>query len=172
MILQVLEIAAVVAIALYLVQLQRKARARNAQTWETLVAKLRPEWSARELSDQFLWQEGLSATPEDAWQRMEGPKGLWVMYQNARVMLEMADFAAKRCEAVDRLLVETLHSDAMQIRACVLTALVQYAFRSASEGVRVNAYRAASIYTGMAARTTQLLQEHAAVMVPDFVAAM
>jgi hypothetical protein len=172
MFLQVLEIAAVVAIALYLVQLQRKARARNAQTWETLVAKLRPEWSARELSDQFLWQEGLSATPEDAWQRMEGPKGLWVMYQNARVMLEMADFAAKHCEAVDRLLVETLHSDAMQIRACVLTALAQYAFRSASEGVRVNAYRAASMYTGMAARTTQLLQEHAAVMVPDFVAAM
>jgi hypothetical protein len=172
MILQVLEIAAVVAIALYLVQWQRNVRARNAQTWETLVAKLRPEWSARELSNQFLWQEGLSATPEDAWQRMEGPKGLWVMYQNARVMLEMADFAAKHCEAVDRLLVETLHSDAMQIRICVLTALAQYAFRNASEGVRVNAYRAASMYTGMAARTTQLLQEHAAVMVPDFVAAM
>jgi hypothetical protein len=36
----------------------------------------------------------------------------------------------------------------------------------------VNAFRAASMYTGMAARTTQMLQEHAAVMVPDFVAAM
>jgi len=54
----------------------------------------------------------------------------------------------------------------------VLTALGQYAFRHASEGVRVNAFRAASIYTGMAARMTQLLQENAAVMVPDFVAAM
>jgi hypothetical protein len=60
----------------------------------------------------------------------------------------------------------------MQIRVCVLAALTQYAFRHASEGVRVNAFRAASIYTGMAARMTQLLQEHAAVMVPDFVAAM
>ncbi len=145
---------------------------RNAQTWEALVARLRHEWSARELSDHFLWQEGLSATPEDAWQRMEGPKGLWVMYQNAQVMQQMADFAAKHCDGVDRLLIETLHSDAMQIRLCVLTALVQYGFRHASEGVRVNAYRAASMYTGMAARTTQLLQEHAAVMVPDFVAAM
>jgi hypothetical protein len=114
----------------------------------------------------------LSATPEDAWQRMEGPKGLWVMYQNARVMQEMAGFAAKNCEGVDRLLIETLYSDAMQIRVCVLTALGQYAFRHASEGVRVNAFRAASIYTGMAARMTQLLQENAAVMVPDFVAAM
>jgi hypothetical protein len=124
------------------------------------------------LSDHFLWKEGLSATPEDAWQRMEGPKGLWVMYQNARVMMEMADFAAKNSNNVDRLLLETLRSDAMQIRVCVLMALAQYAFTQASEGVRINAYRAAEMYTGMAARMTQLLQDQAAVIVPDFVAAM
>jgi hypothetical protein len=172
MVLLVLQVAAVVAIALILIKWRTSVQRRNAQTWDTLLARLRPEWSARELSDHFLWQEGLSATPEDAWQRMEGPKGLWVIYQNARVMQEMADFAAKHCDTIDRLLVETLHSDAMQIRGCVLAALGQYAFRHASEGVRVNAFRAASIYTGMAARMTQLLQEHAAVMVPDFVAAM
>ena len=172
MILQVLQISIVVAIALFLVQWQKNARQRKSQSWESMLARLRPEWSARELSDHFLWQEGLSATPEDAWQRMEGPKGLWVMYQNAQVMLQMADFAAKHCDGVDRLLIETLHSDAMQIRVCVMTALAQYAFTKASEGVRVNAFRAASMYTGMAARMTQLLQEHAAVMVPDFVAAM
>ena len=172
MIFTALQIAAVLAIAVYFVRWRRNVRRRNAQTWETLMARLRPEWSARELSDHFLWQEGLSATPEDAWQRMEGPKGLWVMYQNARVMQEMADFAARNCQGVDRLLIETLHSDAMQIRVCVFMALGQYAFTHASEGVRVNAYRAASMYTGMAARTTQLLQEYAAVMVPDFVAAM
>jgi RES domain-containing protein len=103
---------------------------------------------------------------------MEGPKGLWAMYQNARVMLEMADYAAKNSDEVDRLLLETLRSDAMQIRLCVLMALGQYAFSQASEGVRVNAFRAASMYTGMAARMTQLLQDHAAVIVPDFVAAM
>lgn len=172
MALLVLQIAAVVATALILVKWRTSVQRRNAQTWDTLLGRLRPEWSARELSDHFLWQEGLSATPEDAWHRMEGPKGLWVIYQNARVMQEMADFAAKHCDSVDRLLIETLHSDAMQIRVCVLAALAQYAFRHASEGVRVNAFRAASMYTGMAARMTQLLQEHAAVMVPDFVAAM
>ncbi len=172
MVLLVVQIAAVVAVAMVLLRWRKNAQRRGRQTWESLLARLRPEWSARELSDHFLWQEGLSATPEDAWQRMEGPKGLWVIYQNARVMQEMADFAAKNCDSVDRLLIETLHSDAMQIRFCVLLALAQYAFRHASEGVRVNAFRAASIYTGMAARMTQLLQEHAAVMVPDFVAAM
>lgn len=65
-----------------------------------------------------------------------------------------------------------MRSDAMQIRACVLMALAQYAFSQAGEGVRVNAFRAASMYTDMAARMTQLLQEHAAVMVPDFIGAM
>ena len=172
MALLVLQIVAVIAIAMVLLRWRKSAQRRSSQSWESMMARLRPEWSARELSDHFLWQEGLSATPEDAWQRMEGPKGLWVMYQNARVMQEMAGFAAKNCEGVDRLLIETLYSDAMQIRVCVLTALGQYAFRHASEGVRVNAFRAASIYTGMAARMTELLQENAAVMVPDFVAAM
>jgi len=136
------------------------------------MSRLRPDWSARELSDQFLWKEGLTSSPEDTWTRMEGPHGLWVMYQNAKVMLEMADYATRNYEKVDRVLVETLRSDAMQIRVCVLMALAQYAFSHASEGVRVNAFRAASMYTGMAARMTQLLQENAAVLVPDFVAAM
>jgi len=172
MVLEVLQLAIVIAVAVYLFRWRKSAKARNVETWETLLAKLRPEWSARELSDRFLWQEGLSATPEEAWELMEGPKGLWVMYQNARVMQEMADYAAKHCEGVDRLLVETLHSDAMQIRVSVITALVQYGFKHASDGVRVNAFRAASMYTGMAARTTQLLQAYAATMVPDFVAAM
>jgi hypothetical protein len=172
MILPLVEIAAIAAIAFYLGRWRSSVRRRNSETWETLLARLRPDWSARELSENFLWREGLSATPEDAWQRMEGPKGLWVMHQNARVMLEMADYAARNCEGVDRLLIETLHSDAMQIRICVLMALAQYAFTQASEGVRINAFRAASMYTGMAARMTNLLQDHAAVMVPDFVAAM
>jgi hypothetical protein len=103
---------------------------------------------------------------------MEGPKGMWVMFQNARVMLEMADFAAKHDPEVDRVMLETLRSDAMQIRVCVLMGLAQYAFSQASEGVRVNAFRAATMYTGMAARLTELLQNHAGFVLPDFVAAM
>ncbi|MGA2653451.1 MAG: hypothetical protein ABSF28_23245 [Terracidiphilus sp.] len=167
-----LELAALGAVALYLGRWRNGIRKRNAQSWESLLARLRPDWSARELSDHFLWKEGLDASPEDAWQRMKGPNGLWVMYQNARVMMEMAEYASRNSDNVDRVLLETLRSDAMQIRVCVLMALGQYAFSQASEGVRVNAFRAASMYTGMAARMTQLLQEHAAVIVPDFVAAM
>ncbi|MGA3049198.1 MAG: hypothetical protein ABSD67_21380 [Terracidiphilus sp.] len=167
-----LQFAALAAVALYFIRWRNGIRRRNTQTWDSMLSRLRPDWSARELSDQFLWKEGLSTTSEDAWQRMKGPNGLWVMYQNTRVLMEMAEYAAKNTQGIDRVLLETLRSDAMQIRLCVLMALAQYAFSQASEGVRVNAFRAASMYTGMAARMTQLLQEHAAVVVPDFVAAM
>ena len=51
-------------------------------------------------------------------------------------------------------------------------ALAQYGFTKASEGVRVNAFRTAEIYSAMAARMTALLQNHAACVLPDFVAAM
>lgn len=172
MILVLLQILAFAALAFYLARWRASVRRRNSQSWDSLLARLRPDWSARELNEQFLWKEGLSATQEDAWQRMEGPRGLWVMYQNSRVMLEMADFAARHDETVDKILVETLRSDAMQIRVCVLMALAQYGFSKASEGVRINAYRAAAMYSGMAARLTTLLQDHAACVLPDFVAAM
>jgi hypothetical protein len=172
MILILLQIALIAAVVVFLVRWHAGVRRRNTQTWDSLLARLRPDWSARDLSEQFLWKDELNATPEDAWHRMEGPKGLWVMFQNARVMMEIADFAARNCSEVDKLVLETLRSDAMQIRVCVLMGLAQYGFSQASEGVRVNAFRAASMYTGMAARLTRLLQDHAAVVLPDFVAAM
>ena len=172
MVLILVQFAVVAALLGFFIRWRTGIRRRNSQSWDSLIARLRPEWSARELSDQFLWKEGLNATPDDAWKRMEGPRGLWVMFQNARVMMQMADFASRNSNDVDKVLLETLRSDAMQIRVCVLMGLTQYAFSQASEGVRVNAFRAAALYTGMAARLTQLLQDHAAVILPDFVAAM
>jgi hypothetical protein len=172
MILIALQVLLLAALVTWLIRWRANVRRRNAQTWETLLARLRPDWSARELSSNFLWKEGVNATPDDAWTRMEGPRGLWAMFQNSGVMLEMADFAARNNPEIDRLLLETLRSDAMQIRLCVIMGLAQYGFTQASEGVRINAYRAAEMYSGMAARMTRLMQEHAAMVLPDFVAAM
>ncbi|MGB7547055.1 MAG: hypothetical protein WBM14_04855 [Terracidiphilus sp.] len=172
MIFTILQIAAVAIVAIVLARWRVGVCRRNAQSWDSLLARLRSDWSARELSNHYLWKEGLSTTPEETWERIQGARGLWAMYQNAGVMLEMADFAARNSSSVDLELLATLRSDAMQIRVCVLMSLAQYACSRASEGVRVNAFRAASMYTGMAARMTQLLQENAAVVVPDFVAAM
>ena len=79
MILPLIQIAAIASVAIYLGIWRMSARRRNGKSWNSLLARLRPDWSASELSDHFLWKEGISATPEDAWQRMQGPKGLWVM---------------------------------------------------------------------------------------------
>jgi hypothetical protein len=176
MILLLLQIAIVSALVVYFGKWRRNMRRRNIQSWDSLLCQLRSDWSARELSEQFLWKEGLTATTSDIWERLDGARGLWAMYQNARVLLEMADYANRNtmpgAAAIDPMVLETLRSDAMQIRLCVLMALGQYALSQATEGVKVNAFRAANIYSGMAARMTVLLQDHAAVILPDFVAAM
>ena len=172
MLFPLLQIAMIATVVFYLGQWQRRTRRRNAQTWDSLLSRLRPDWSARELGNHSLWQEALNATPEDAWMRMEGPRGMWAMYENAQVMLDMADYAARNSESVDRMLLAALRSDAMQIRVCVFTALAQYAFSKASEGIHVNAFRTSSMYARMAAQLTEFLHESQPGMVPDFVAAM
>ena len=172
MIFPLIEIAILAAAALCFVRLKATARRRKEQTWDSLVARLRSDWSARELTQHFLWREGLDATPKETWSRIRGAYGLWAMFQNAGVMVEMADFAARNCKTADRELLETLRNDAVQIRICALTALARYVFSHVNAAINVNAYRAASMYTGMAARMTQLLQQSAGEILPDFVAAM
>ena len=81
MILPILQVATVSFVASYLGRWRIGASRRNAQSWESLIAKLRPDWSARALSEHFLWKEGLDdATPEETWKRMQGAHGLWAMY--------------------------------------------------------------------------------------------
>jgi hypothetical protein len=172
MIFSLFQIVAFALMAFYFGRWRAGLRRRNELSWDSLLARLRTHASAPELSGQFLLNEGLTATPEETWERIHGPHGLWAMYQNASVMLEMADFAARNSDTVDRELLETLRSDAMQIRACVLLALAKYACTQVNEGIRVNTSRAVLQYTGMAARMRQLLEESAAPILPEFVAAM
>ena len=120
MLLPLLQIAIVSALLIYFGKWRRNMRRRNVQSWDDLLCQLRSDWSARDLSSQFLWKEGLTATTDDIWQRLDGPRGLWAMYQNARVLLEMADYASRNAlpgsQPVDPMLLEALRSDAMQIR--------------------------------------------------------
>jgi hypothetical protein len=172
MILTFLQFAAVAVVAIFLARWRAGLRRRNTQSWDSLVARLRPGWSVRGLSDRFLEKEGLNTTPDETWEHIQGVRGLLAMYQNASVMLEMADYAARNSDLPDLELLATLRNDAMQIRMLALTTIAQYALNKASESVRMNAFRVTSMYTGMAARMAQLLNENAAVVVPDFVAAM
>jgi hypothetical protein len=168
----VLQTTAIMAAAAYLHHWVASVRRRNSQTWGSLMARLRPDWNSRELSDPMLWAQAHQCTPEQKWERIEGAKGLVAMFQNSSVMLEMADYAARNSNSVDAELLASLRSDAMQIRVSVMEALASYAFSQVNESICVNALRAASIYTEMTTRMTQLLQNSAAGMVPNFVAAM
>jgi hypothetical protein len=171
MLLITLQIAAVALVALYLGWSRLRVWQRNRQSWEGMLQRLHHGWNAGALSEHFPWKEGLDISPDENWTRIHGARGLWIMYRNAGVMLEMADFAARHA-GIDPALLETLRADATQIRLAALYALINYAFNQASEGVRISSFQVASMYTGMAAHMTEFLQNNADVALPSFVAAM
>lgn len=167
-----LSIVATVVFAMYLVCWRVGQRRRNAQSWDSLVARLQPDWSASELSDHSHRRGGPTSTLDEKWNLIQGAHGLWAMFENARVMLEIADYAARNSDSVNRELLDSIRYDAMQIRLYVVIALVQYAFGQINENICVNAYRAVSMYVGMTTRVTQLLEANSGIMLPNFVAAM
>jgi hypothetical protein len=168
----VIQVAAFLLLAIYLCYRLIVSRRRNGRSWESIIARLNTGWSGRPLSEHFLWREGLSSTPDETWEHIYGVRGLWAMFSNAGVMLEMAEYAACCGNSVDPVLLQILRTDAMQIRFCTLITMAQYLMSHASEGVRYSAFRAASMYTGMSAHTAQLLQDSAGPVLPLFVAAM
>ena len=172
MIVILLPITTIAFVALYLIHWQRGVGQRNDQSWDALVARLQPDWIAGPLGAAAVTSVAAAATPQERWQCIQGARGLWTMYQNASVMMELADFAARNSESVDRLLLESLRSDAIQIRLCVVTALVRYAFSQVNEGICVNAFRAAAMYSGMTARMQALLEANSGAMAPALSAAM
>lgn len=172
MILPVLQIAAIAVVAVCFYGFRAGMRRRNAQSWDSLVARLRLDSSTDRLGDQSVWNSDMNVTPEEKWQLVRGAQGLWTMYENASVMLEMADYAARNSDSVDRELLATLRSDAMQIRVSVLSALVKYAFSQVNESICANVSNAATMYTEMAARTAELLQVNVGNMVPNLVPTM
>jgi hypothetical protein len=172
MMLPMLQVAAIAVAAFCLYGWRSGVRRRNAQSWDSLVARLKLDCSTSRLGDRSIWHGNLNVTPEEKWQLVRGAHGLWTMYENARVMLEMADYANRNSDSVDQEMLAALRSDAIQIRVCVLTALAKYAFSRANESIGVNVSRAAAMYTEMAARTAELLQVNGGIMVPNFVPTM
>lgn len=146
---------------------------RRTNSWDDLVGQLRVnEWGFEEISERYLYKSGITATPDDIWPRIEGAKGLWAMYQNAAILLKLADFAAQHSDSTNEALIAALRADALQIRLSVLSALVKYAFSRSTVGASVNAHRAASMYSEMLFHMTTLFQEHSAQLFPRYLQAM
>jgi hypothetical protein len=170
--LTLLQIASIVVVAAYLGYSRADARRRNARSWDSLLTRLRPEWSARELIDPNETSEDFSPTPDEKWNRIRGAHGLWAMYENAGVMLEMANYATQNSGSVDHDLLAALRSDSMQIRVCVLTTFARYALSEVNDGLCTNVLQAESAYAEMVLRMTEFLQVSARDIAPKFEAAL
>lgn len=146
---------------------------RKQRSWDQIVSELRAnDWGLDEVSERYLYRGGINATPSDIWKRIDGARGLWAMYCNAPLLLQLADYAAEHGTDVDETLLEGLRSDAFQIRMCVLMALGKYALSHTTVGASVNAHRATAIYSEMLARLTTLFQDSAGQLFPKYLQAM
>ena len=163
----VLEIVAILAVAGHLTYLRYNLHRRQAQAWDVLVAQMQPRLQQQlqpnlpflELRRHIDRNEDKNASPEEQWLSINGAHGLWAMYEDARIMLDMANYAARNSDTVDKELLASLRNDAVQIRICVLLALSKYACRQVNESTCVHVSRATEVYAGMMDHMAQLLND-------------
>lgn len=166
MFLTLLEIILLASLVTYLVAWEVGVRRRKAQAWERLVEQLQPNWIAAELCSQSVVND-MEIALEERWRSIQDAHGLWSMYENARIMLEMANHAAARDSAVDQDVLEGLRSDAMQIRVCVLVELSRCAYTHANYTASRNVAKATEVYADMVSRMAELLQTNSGALIPS-----
>jgi hypothetical protein len=170
MILPIISTASVTALIGYAVYWRHSQTKRRAAGWDSIVSRLRSnsEFGFSEVTDRYLYSEEINATPADIWQRIDGANGLWAMFTNAGVLMELADYATEHGQDVPEQLIEELRSDALQLRIAVLISLTKFAFSRSGVPASVHAHRAASAYSSLLAHMTTLFQEHSALFFPRF----
>jgi hypothetical protein len=156
------------------VGLWRRAQTKRKQkSWGDIVSALSPnDWGLDEVSERYLYRGGINATPSDIWDRIDGARGLWAMFCNAPLLVQLADYAAEHGTDPDEALLEGLRSDAFQIRLSVLIALAKFAMSHSTVGASVNAHHATTRYSEMLARLTTLFHDSAGQLLPKYMEAM
>jgi hypothetical protein len=174
MILTIISVFIPAVLIAYATYWRRSQTKRQGADWDSIVGRLRSnsEFNFDEVAERYLYSEGIRATPSDIWSRIDGANGLWAMYTNAGVLMQLADYAAEHGQDVPEQLIEELRSDALQIRMAVLMSLAKYGFSRSGVAASVNAHRAATAYSAMLAHITTLFQEHSALYFPRFLEAM
>ena len=168
MILTFLEIGAIASAAAYLGYVRVGMSRRRAYAWNMLVAQLQSKPDEHEFCNQPPCDDEQIPSQEEILRDLQGANGLWRMYENARVMLDMADYAARNSDSVDSELLATLRNDAVEIRICILKSVAEQACSQVSEGASASASRAALIYADMVARTADALQVKVESLAPSF----
>ena len=158
MILPLLQVILAVLLVGYAAFWRRQQTRRRAKSWNAIISQLRcNDWGIEEISERFLYKSGVQVTPKDVWQRINGCQGLWAMYKNSPVLVQLADYAAEHGEGVNVEMLEGLRSDAFQIRVCVMLALAQYVLSASSVGASINAHRAVATYSTLMVNLTAFI---------------
>lgn len=161
------EIGIILSLAMYFLIVRVNFRRRQRCAWDRLAAQLQVKSLGPESSFQLYRSPNQLATPCEKWQAHQGAFGLWSMYENARIMLDLANYASENSTTIDPELLANLRSDAMHIRVYVLLALSKYACSQVNESTCENVARAAAIYHSMEQKMTELMQASGEVLVPQ-----
>jgi hypothetical protein len=153
----VLGITIVASILAYFGYWRLNVQRRRKYAWNLLETYLEPKNRGAELRYQLCLDQTRAITREEHLVSAHSANDLWSMYVNAGIMLDTADFVAQSCTGVDQGLLETLRSDATQVRAYALIALSKYAYDQVNDATMASASRAGIYYTDLLNRTTQLL---------------
>ena len=173
MVLPLLQVLITALLVAYAGFWRRQQTNRRAKSWNGIISQLTDnDWGIEEITERYLYKSGIRATPKDVWQRIDGCKGLWAMYKNAPVLVQLADYAAEHGQGVDEELLEGLRSDAFQIRLCVMLALAQHMLSASSPGASVNAHRAVATYSAMMVKLTAFIQEYSTPLFPSYLDAV
>ena len=161
------EIGVILSLAMYFVIARVNFRRRQRCAWDRLVAQLQVKSLGPELSFQLYRSPDTPSTPLERWQARQGAFGLWSMYENARIMLDLANYASENSTAIDPELLANVRSDAMQIRVYVLLALSKYACSQVNESTCENVARATATYRSMEHKMVELMQASGELLVPQ-----
>ena len=124
------QVAVCGALLAYLVQCRAYMGRRNRATWESLSDQLQP-FSATGGRLPSTRAEALFESAEEIRQTSRDPRSLWIHFNRARVVLEMADFAERNStpgpDFIDPVLLARVRRNAMQIRISALAGLARCA---------------------------------------------
>lgn len=165
---------ALVIAALYYAYWRRKQYRMRSTSWEWIASQVssNSEFNFDTLSRRYLYEDGIDATPETVWEKIHGVMGLWAMFRNAGLFLQLVEYATDHGAEPPEELLESLRADAVQIRIAVLISIAKYVSTCSQVAARVNAYRAATAYSSMLAHMTRLFQDHSTMLFPRFLECM
>ena len=116
------------ALLAYLLQCRTYMHRRNRATWDNLASKLQ-SFSAAGSHLPSTKAKALLESAKESRQTSHDYRSLWMHFNRARVVLEMADFAERNSapgpDFIDSAVLASVRSDAMQIRISALTGLAK-----------------------------------------------